>query len=283
MVQKNFIALIFPEYDDPNNGSTSLIWKNDELLNDDQLGELLKELYTFVDFFKDEECELLFDSLNADAFTFPLKTLPSCYPARERQFRLALKGLNDWRRNRVSHANEIYLGDFESISDEIRSEIAARMILNQDESYLIAVQIPGYSNKNWTIKKESKKAVVCSLPMIIKDAFDWLSINRFPKRVYNWNPKHGEFGKGANPDNKGDKVSVLLCSRDHAREILPYAVGLKNQDFLFYFDSEYGKYMEFKADCKSEHISDDVSIRSYHSYHCDDDIPKGILKKLNML
>lgn len=280
---KTFIVLIFPEYNDPTNCSTSLVWKRDELLEDFQLWERLKSLYSFVDFFKDEECELIYDSVNADAYSFPLRTLPTYYPARERQFRLALHGLKNWRKSRISGMHEEYVVNSSSIKNEIRSEIAARKILNQDESYLIVFHCPDYRGADWIVSKNKKQIVVKSLPSSIKDAFNWLSKNRFPKRRYNWNPKHGENGQGAHPDNNGDKVSVLLCSREHASELLPTAIGDKNHDFLYNFDLEHQKYMEFKAECKFEHLPSSVHERMYHSYHIEDDIPKNIRKKLEML
>lgn len=282
---KTFIVLIFPEYNDPANCSTSLVWKSDELLGDSQLQAQLKGLYSFVDFFKDEECELIYDSLNADAYSFPLKTLPTYYPARERQFRLALRGLKNWRKSRVSRMHEKYVVNNSSIKDEIRSEIAARKILNQDESYLIVFHCPDYRGANWTISKGEKKVVVSSQNLSVSDSFNWLSRNRFPKRIYHLSPKHGENGRDAHSDNYGDKVSVLLCSREHASELLPKAIGDKNHDLLYYFDLKHQKYMEFKAECKFEHLPSSAHERIYHSYHIEDenDVPKRIKEKLEML
>lgn len=282
---KTFIALIFPEYPGPGNISTSSEWENDNLPNDDALRLWIKDLYSFVDFFKDEECKLMYDSSNADAAAFIMKTLPSCYPSQERRFRFALHGLENWRKNRTSQERESYLIFKENICNEIRSEIASRKKKNASDSYLITVHIPHYKPKTWTLIKNSCRINVESLPLSIKQNFKWLSHNRHPQRKYNWNPKHGENGKGAHPNNKGDKVSVLMSTREHARDLLLNAIGYENHDYLYCFDFDFKKYMEFKADCKFKNLSLGTDERLYHSYHIDDEhaIPDRIMKKIEAL
>ncbi len=210
--------------------------------------------------------------------------LPECYPSRERELRFALKNLENWRKNRESSENDEYNLNYSSIKDEMRVEIATRMSNNPNDSFLLTVHIPNYVVKEWQLSKGQNTYCIESRPLSIKEVFEWMSSHHHPQRSYNWNPKHGENGKGAHPTNNGDEVSVLLCSREHAAEIIHKAVGEPMYDTLYCYDTDFGKYMEFKADCKYEHLQDRTK-RNYHSYHLSEEsaIPHRIKKKLDIL
>lgn len=282
---KSFIAILLPEYDDSGNISTSFDWKLTELPDEISLNNLIKGIVSFVDFYKDEECKLIYDSKNIEAFAFVLKTLPECYPNSERALRLSLKNIENWRKNRISSENDNYILNRTEIKDEIRTEIAARIDNNSYNEYLITVYYPDFKAKKWTLKKGEKNYPIESLPMSIKAVFEWLSNHRHPQRVYNWNEKHGEFGKGSHPDNKGNPVSVLKGSREEAAEIMPKAIGIPYYDEIYCFDNKYNKFMEYKAECKYSNLQPGNDIRKYHSYHIDDDseIPKRVKDKLSLI
>lgn len=280
----NYMALIFPEYDDADNVITSQEWKRNDLPDDDSYGEFIRHLVSFVDFYEDEECNLIYDAKNVLAFTYGMRVLPECYPGRERELRFALKNLEDWRKNRKSLENDEYTLNYSNIKDEIRTEIATRMSNNPKDSFLITVHIPDYAAKEWQLSKGQDIYCIESLPLSIKEVFEWMSSHHHPQRVYNWNPKHGENGKGAYPANNGDEISVLLCSKEHAAEIMQKAIGEPMYDTLYCFDEKCGKYMEYKSECKYDHLPNNAP-RYYHSYHLDNDysIPNSVKKKLNIL
>ena len=121
--------------------------------------------------------------------------------------------------------------------------------------------------------------------MSISHVFEWLSNHHKPLRVYEWNEKHGENGKGAHPDNKGEEVSVLESSREHAGELLPKAIGLPNYDTLYCYDVIFNKYMEYKAGCKFERLPENAVERKYHSFHINDEnrVPKRVANKIQIL
>jgi len=282
---ENIISLMFPEYKDKSNPVTSEDWTTDDLYDDKTLGEQIKEVAAMVDFFSDEDCQIEFDSKNVTAYLYPTYSLPEIYPSRERQMRFALKGTEDWRRYRVSSETEEYNIYHNIVKDETRTEIASRLKSLATDSFIIATNIPGMLNKNWELKQDGGSFAVESVSMHIPDVFDWLSKHHKPLREYEWNKKHGENGKGADPGNKGDEVSVLLCSIDHAKELLPKAIGEPMYDFLYCFDAEHNKYMEFPAGCKHRNLQADAKTRKYHSYHIDDErqIPKRVLAKISIL
>lgn len=104
---------------------------------------------------------------------------------------------------------------------------------------------------------------------------EWFSNNRKPKRIYNYNPKHGENGVG----NRKDE-SPLLCSRQEAETLLPNAVGTSVDAALFYYDKKHGHYIEFK--------NENTAINSYHAFHIADNIvchrvPKEVIKKIKLI
>lgn len=279
----SIIALIFPEYDDKENVITSHDWKMDCMFDKTAFIQFINHLHNFVDFFKDEECTLIYDSKNLDAFTFFLKVLPDCYPYPAHRILMAelknQRNLINWRKNRISSETDEYKLYFSVITDEIRTEIAARQETNPNDDYLIAVHITNYKAKTWKLSKDSKTYPIESLPMSIKEVFEWLATHRHPKREYHWNPKHGEFGKGAHKDNKGLTVSVLMGSREEAADIMPKAIGEHPYSTLHYYDNKYYKYMEYKQE------STDEDKRVYHSFHIDDEtrVPQRVKDKLALI
>lgn len=281
----NYIAIIFPEYDDVDNVVTSQDWKRNDLPDDNSLGAFMKHLISFIDFYEDEECNLMYDAKNVLAFTYCIRVLPEYYPGYDRTLRSVLNKLKDWRKNRESSENDEYTLDYSNIKDETRTEIAVRMRNNPDDSFLLIVHIPNYAAKKWQLSKGQYTFDIESRPLSIKEVFEWISSHRHPQRAYSWNPKHGENGKGAHPNNDGDEVSVLLCSKEHAAEIMQKAIGEPMYDTLYCFDDECGKYMEYKAECKYTHLPNNALIRNYHSYHIDKNssIPSKIKKKLEIL
>ena len=88
---KNIIALMFPEYNDIGNPVTSKDWVVDELYDDKTFGVQIKETGMFVDFFNDEECNMIYDSMNLNAYLYAVNVLPECYPSRIRQLRSIFK------------------------------------------------------------------------------------------------------------------------------------------------------------------------------------------------
>lgn len=282
---KNVIALIFPEYNDKGNLVTSSDWTTDELYDDKSIGKQLKDAGTFVDFFRDEDCQLIYDPNNIRAFWFVVDTLPECYPSRAKELITILKGLEDWRKHRISSETDEYHIHYKVVTDEIRTEIASRQETSPVDSFIIATNVFGKENNCWELKKEGTSATIESVPMHIPNVFDWLSKHHNPLREYEWNEKHGEYGKGAHRDNKGDEVSVLLCSREHAAELLPIAIGEPKYDMLHCYDPEHNKYMEYKAGCKFANLQPGAKERTYHSYHINNegDVPQRVVYKIKLL
>ena len=127
---QSIIALVFPEYDDKENIITSHDWKMDCMFDKTAFKQFINHLHNFVDFYKDEECTLMYDSKNIDAFTFFFNVLPDCYPYPAYRILMAelknLRNLINWRSDRVSSETDEYKLHYAVIKDEMRTEIAAR-------------------------------------------------------------------------------------------------------------------------------------------------------------
>ena len=92
----------------------------------------------------------------------------------------------------------------------------------------------------------------------------WIMQNRQPRKFHLH--KHGEYGKGAEA-NKGEKVSVLLCGRAHAQELLNTAVGDQRiTKRLLNFDKECEKYIVFEKSEGKEGLKN-----TYHGYHVENE------------
>lgn len=282
---ENVIAIVLSEYDDNDNIITSDDWKRKSFLDDVAVGKYIKELADFVDFFSDENCEMIYDSKNVLAFTFILRAIPECYPSREAQLRMVLKKASNWRFSMESEASDEYFIDYVKLKDEIRCELHARKIKDNMNSCLLVVHISDFKNQTWRISNGQQTYDLDSYKLNISEVFNWISTHHKPMRKYNWNPKHGENGCGAHKAHAGEYVSVLLCSKEHAAELLHTAIGLRAWDVLYNYDPVHQKYMEYKAECKFEHMHNGATERAYHSYHLNSKefIPNRVIKKMSIL
>lgn len=153
------------------------------------------------------------------------------------------------------------------IQDDTLCEIIKRKHISTDGSTFLLINHNAISCSNRLIRARYDDTVIeidVSCPEI-KDIAGWFERNRRPQRIFNWNPKHGEYGKGAHISNKGDKVSVLMGSRGEARVLLFKAIGMDLKR-LYFWDIKYKKYIEFKQE----------SENTYHGFHLDTEDEKRV-------
>ena len=155
----NIIALIFPEYNDKSNPTTSSDLTTDILYDDKTFGEQIKEAGILVDFFKDEVCQMVYDSKNVNAYLYPVNSLPECYPSRARQLRTALHVAKDLRKNRISSATAEYNIHFNTVKAEIRTEIGSIKKSAANESIIIGTNIYCRKCKNTELKKDDNSFI----------------------------------------------------------------------------------------------------------------------------
>lgn len=109
----------------------------------------------------------------------------------------------------------------------------------------------------------------------VKEIAVYLSEKRFPERVFELNPKHGECRSEVRYES-GRKVSPLKCTKEYAQKLLHMAFGQK-EGLVWAYDDEANQLLEFKWQ------SDFV----WHGYHIDEkdeklrNIPAWLLKLIH--
>ena len=224
---------------------------------------IIKQLTDFSVFFDYETYKLFYDKRNLDSFIKTIKGGLTEIRALKRKLSFTFKA-NNW------NAKKSFTGS---------TTISGVPAHDETFSYLSVHNIVCPSDRNAILDLDAMKVAypVFSSEVLkptIKAVHDWFTRNRVPVRLYNWNSKHGENGKG---NWKGE--AALLGSRQDAAQLLPAAIGIKERKDLYLFDKQYGKYMRFMP----ENVAD-----TYHSFHIDTNqiepiIRKKILDKLSKI
>lgn len=255
--------------------------KRIDALGNDEYRSIIDAINRVKSFFCYENFQGYYDSQNVKGFMMPIDMLEDCYPKMSVLLRTAMVYWGtDWRRRKtIDERDEVrYLG--ETIKDETMCEVAKRQISNVDSRYLI-VDCNAFDHKSDERKIEfnGRTLVLSTCAMGECDLFVWFSNTRKPARIFHLNPKHGENGKGAHPENKGDEVSVLLCSEKSASELLARAIGKDVEcRTLYCYDAENESFIEFK--CEGGNV--------YHGFHIRKDqvngrVPNKVIKKIEFL
>lgn len=266
------LFIVLPEYKEATT-QTGHYLQSDKIFNDNEIGEYIRKIETLNDFFTHENYQGYYDVRNIMAFSLPLEEMEECYPNQKTYLRTVLKEWENWRETPLQCKDDAYLFHSYPIADDSLCEIAKRQIQNPQNAYLlINHQAFECKKTNIEIACNDVKIEIMTCQVNIKDMAKWFASYRKPQRIYNWNPKHGENGKRAHPENKGDKVSTLLCSREEAYELLKNAIGIYPHTTLFYYDRKYQRYIEFKKE----------NAQTFHSFHIEDEsrVPKVVKEKI---
>lgn len=254
-----------------------------DIMSEQEFADFISRLNELRSFFTHENYYGYYDAENVKAFLFPVTVLRECYPDGMTRLRKILYDWGeDWRQSRQHREDEQFLLYDFPIGNDTLCEITRRKnntSASEKVTYLL-VNHNGisYHNKTLQTRDRAQQSEIDVCPAQIPNLAEWFEHNRRPARTYNWNPKHGEFGKGAHPDNKGSKVSVLRCGRKDAGKLLKKAIG---EEFcaktLFCYDSALNACIEFKHE----------GANTYHAFHLDDEderrIPDGIKDKIETL
>lgn len=246
----------------------------------------LKEISKTVDclneiihFFQNENYDGYYDGKNIQAFLYPLEIAEDCYPNMKTRFRVMMKQWGEnWRNDRKQSDTEKYYYYHMEIKDDTLCELTKRKKDADDKSTFLLINKEAFSCSEDRIKTkcDDENFDIDVRMAEIKPIAEWFEINRMPQRTFHLNPKHGELGKGAHPSNKGEKVSVLMCSKGEAGILLKKALG-EDLRTLYFYDTKYNQYIEFKRE--SENV--------YHAFHLDKDdeklIPNNIKEAIKKL
>lgn len=244
-----------------------------------ELWEFIGKIDEIRSFSKNENYVGWYDAENVKAFLFPVRMLEDCYPNVLTRMRLVMRQWGEnWRAEKRQQETENYAYFCTPITDDTLCEMTERKLTSTDDSTFLLVNHGAFACATDFVRTK-RGSIETELEVVgtdIKVIAGWFARNRRPQRIFHPNPKHGECGKGAYSDNKGDKVSVLMCSRGKAGDMLQKAIG-ENLRTLYYFDEDNRRYIEFKQE--SENI--------YHAFHLDEEdekrVPAGVKKNIKKL
>ena len=171
----------------------------------------------------------------------PIDSLKDCYPKVSTLLRRKIAGWgSDWRKFKTISDQDVckFLGT-ELVADTL-CEMANRQQEKPESTYLLVDNeaIVQQADRLELLFK-GKTVSIDNCAFEVKPLAAWFEGNRRPVRKFHLNPKHGENGKGAHPEHKGDKVSVLLCSKEEAALLLNKAVGEGAEGkTLFFLDAD---------------------------------------------
>lgn len=259
------LFLLLPVYEEAE-GQPAYV-KRVGVLEEKEYEKFLAKLQDVSSFFCYENYECYYDSRNLKAFMMPIDSLEDCYPKVSTLLRRKISSWgSDWRRCMMTTNEDVgkFLG--REFTDDTLCEIANRQLKKPECAYLLV--------DNEAIVKQTdrlellfkgKTVSIDNCAFEVKPLAAWFEGNRRPVRKFHLNPKHGENGKGAHPANKGDKVSVLLCSKEEAALLLNKAVGEGAEGkTLFFLDADKEKFIEFK--CEGDQV--------FHGFHLDEEDAK---------
>lgn len=284
------IYVLFKEYVD---GSTapSAPYINGEEYPLGQGGALNNELGHVLDvlgYFSYEHCNIYYDQANLDGLLRQSNFFPDeDYPGLDATLLSQLRdlGMTRWSDCSVK-IKETFMYDGKDVTHTLFGDMSQRE-LNRQET-LNKIENPA---TNQTLTSEEREYEPCVLlhqgavtsingqiegsrtghrkvelttVSNIKEMHAWISENRFPKRRYDYNPKHGDADHQAqmitdrNGNNK--QAAQLLTTTEETNALLKLAVGRDRESELWYSDDAHGCHIYFENQGK-------YMPPSFHGYH----------------
>lgn len=239
-----------------------------DIMPEAEIKRVIKTLDEICLYIENENCEGYYDAENVTAFLYPIEVAEDCYPNVITRMRMIMnKWGENWRTQKEQKDTESYMYFCLPIKDDTLCEITERKIVSEDNNSFLLVNLNAFPCASDIIcVKRGQTEIRLDVRMAdVRGISLWFATNRKPQRGFNPNPKHGENGKGAHPSNKGNKVSILMCSKEEAEQMLHKAVGTDLRT-LYYFDRKYNQYIEFKCECEN----------TYHAFHLDAEDEKRV-------
>lgn len=255
------LFLLLPKYEEVTEQPDYIQSKG--VMTEDEILKVVESIEEICSFIANENYKGYYDADNVYAFLYSVKILEECYPKTMTLMRRVMsKWGENWRMQKIQKDTETYMYYCLPIKDDTLCEITERKSVSADASTFLLVNLDAFkcSTEFIRTKRNQNEIELDVINFDIKSLSKWFEVNRKPQRIFNLNPKHGENGRGAHPSNNGYKVSVLMCSKEEAKQMLYKAIG-DDLKTLYYFDQKNQQYIEFK--CEKECV--------YHGFHLDAD------------
>jgi len=268
------LFLLLPRYEEAEGQPDYIRLKS--VMTVDEILEVIESIDGICRFIANENYKGYYDADNVSAFLYPVEAMEECYPNIKTRMRMVMsKWGENWRTQKVQKDTESYLYHGLPIKDDTLCEMAERKSVSTDGSVFLLVNQKAFSDsvKTIQVKRNQTELEFDVSKADFKSVSEWYETNRKPQRIFSLNPKHGENGKGAHPANKGDKVSVLMCSKEDAKNMLLKAIGAEDLRVLYFFDQIHNRYIEFKRE----------SENTYHGFHLDAIDEKRVPEDIKMM
>ena len=277
-------CLILPE--SSSSMSPTISFAKREVLDSDYLHSLIVGLKNMMWIYDIDDFKILYDAKNIKSFLsfFDREGNKELYSPASRLRSLFKEGrfkpLNSNSDNINSLGAITIKGEPQTVWN-IFCEIAK--IKNQNLAFPIAIlhkDVFNAQNGNIFIVHNSANDSIALLPLCNFDSIsEWLAVNRTPKRLYEWNPKHGENGKAEHSALKRrGEVSVLRSDRDYPATLVGKAYGQTNyakhdpKGNLYVYDSKWDSFLRF--------VPGGSQPNTYHAFHIRiEDVPNEIMNK----
>lgn len=303
------IYVLFKEYVDAST-APSAPYINGEEYPLAQGGALNKELSDVLDilgYFAYEHCHIFFDQANLDGLlrqpnTFPDEDYPGLDATLLSQFHEL--GMITWSDSPVE-IKETFKYDGQDVTHTLFGDMSQREInrletlakmadpvtnqaLNPEEREYepcVLLHRGAIASVDGQIKgsRTGHRQVVLYTVSSIPEMHAWISENRYPKRQYDYNPKHGDADHTAQMihDRKGNsrRAAQLLTTEEETNDLLKLAVGHDRESELWFYDDAHGCYIYFENQGKYM----PPSFHAYHLHPGDDNYDNIDMDKLGKL
>lgn len=265
--------IVFPEK--ATEGTTSNYFEVDSVL-DSYIAKINETLRQFTEVCQMDSFTFYYDRINMENFRRAF--VKDDYTMRMLK-RVAKRAL-EWNDQSCSKTSECQCASVWSVTQFAHNslcEAALRKRLQKEKIVVAIIQqeLPNLSMSTMPVEIGNQRTDLSIVPLTLRDMHKWISENRAPKRVYHWNPKHGEFHDLSDVLEERYK-SVLCGSRQEAEALLPYAIGVVKDNEkrrLYLFDEKHRAYEVFMP-----------SVGTYHSYHVlDNKVPIEVRDNLEMI
>ena len=214
-------------------------------------------------YFEYEHCERFYDGKNLKHSLYPYEVLQSYSEFPDLSLyalsQLDYHGFVDWRDKDTDDEGEQFMFIGNEVTDDTLGEIARH---NNDVESLVLLNADAISHPS-PISGEclsGHRILEVEYRNDIKGLHKWFSENRIPKRILDYNPKHGDkHHRSQMISHSNRKAAQLECSMDEAIDLLQNAVGYDKDTALWYWDSKAQKHIYFENQKDNR--------MGFHGYH----------------
>lgn len=276
------LYLVFPEPHSSNSPTSNLLMQEkanatDLVPNIQRVFWLLdvEDFMCFYDLNNIQQYFQFFENEEGEHYT---------YPNTVRYFLFKNERFTRWNiTTHLSQCDKITIFEVPQTTRNTFCEVAKRTIDGTDVPMaIVKYDVEGLKADNIPTTVNGNSISLNILKLSFDDISEWLATHRVPERVYRWNRKHGEYGRGAHSEQKNrGEVSVLMSGRDDPKYLIPKAIGHlevkegEPHNNLYIYDEPYQMFLCFMYDSGSQ---------TFHAFHTTwNKLPEEIKKKYRII